>query len=1344
MTTAAPTTSTKAITTPSSSPPLQKGNTTHKPKAPVGSVASGILSFLEKVKSDSRTAWDLFSMGYKAAETKENVKRKLVESYQNLKNWVFITLGGNTATPETEENRDQLFSESHINVTPAPLIQSSASTYIVNNHDIRQKWTAFDPFSDTSPYQLTQNTTSGVVCVIDNSYVSRNTVPYNVAHNSGRCPSAGQIPDHQVKCENLEITTPSWAPKKILTVYHTLGEPIIKNCVIRHVNEPCVIYSDKTYQWSTTDSSGNKRPVSHFVVDLSDDRNIQCEICTGCLTKGRQISPGIWETKCQTPCILMGGLFRRSSRSLLAHKSVKRQSGKLSKCASPGALIPFKRGKVVPDSEGSPHEKLTFCNGTLMTSLPLKRMHGCFTVAKVKSHYQCIPPFHNSVGNCSTGPDLVDCGSNRKCLKVLVGGHGMVKVSRGSTTVVKRCDRECTFEVPDEKGPVTVVCPDASQHLFEDGIVDVDCKIYFGYTRLSLYICRITHRPALIYFLIVWNIIGFPLLLFGFTLSRQLLVLLGMCIRWYRSRKDPFVVCKCEHCGRTLESEVEQSLHKKFCPLGHCPYCESVCTKSSLSRHTKNCYKKTELRDCIKQHRDSILIPQLLRWVISRLHCWNRMISKTTWVAVFFICFLLLVAPVRGFHTVDPTKDTWEQEIDFINFCGQECTLSEDSCTCPIVTKEEEEIQPGRKLLSIPSLSGHSTLNKHIKMYRTANIDSPWGLLRVEDTYKPSRSASDISLSWDSQEHVGDKIILSGKSTAVLKLVEKTGAVWKLQSKEAVEERTLTVSILDYAQVYGTEFIYLTGDREVGDWSHGACTGNCPGNCGCTDPTCFQKQWLHSRNWRCNPTWCWGVGTGCTCCAVDVRAPFKNYAVSKWKTDYVETQVAACVELTGQERICELVSAGVTLTIGPISVSFSDPGNIQNRLPDEILVMNDLGKEDKGGMIDFLHPDRVLSANNLCKLQSCSHGSAGDFQVYHIDNVVKNDITNYNYLKDGLSHLKTSWMSWQGVNLDYYCNPGAWPTCISSGVVRDNTEAFKNLEKAEIDLSKKMHFHSNRIFGNGSVFTMDLKTRPLYGGGEVTVYIDVKGLELHSSKIVLKGLRLGQASCSGCFGCTSGFTCEVKVFIVEPDEFTVHLKSLTPEAVIAETSIVARHPDAAEPVLTTVKGFSAVDLPEICLAIKEGKLCPDCPKEDTKLCTSLKLKAPTQILLEHRGTIKSKANETCGNSTLECWGNGFKSFFGGVGSFFSNYFGGILEGILAVLLPAGLIILAILFGPQLLSFLRVLKVKKSASLLLESQGDKNSQDGDISSQKNRMMEIMARLPKSDLEVLKMFQTKKQK
>jgi len=480
---------------------------------------------------------------------------------------------------------------------------------------------------------------------------------------------------------------------------------------------------------------------------------------------------------------------------------------------------------------------------------------------------------------------------------------------------------------------------------------------------------------------------------------------------------------------------------------------------------------------------------------------------------------------------------------------------------------------------------------------------------------------------------------------------------------------------------------------------------------------------------------------------VDVKTPFNSYAVSKWKADYVETQVAACVELTGQERICELVSAGVILTVGSIRVSFSDPGNIQNRLPEEILVLNDLSKDHNGGMIDFLHPDKVMSANNLCKLQSCSHGSAGDFQVYHIDNVVKNDITNYNYLKDGLGHLKTSWMSWQGVNLDYYCNPGDWPTCLSTGIVRKNTEAFHNLHKAEIDLSEKMHFHSNRIFGNGSIFTMDLKTRPKYGGGELTVYIDVKGLELHSSKVVLKGLRLSQVSCEGCFGCTSGFTCYVKVSIEEPEEFTVHMKSLTPEAVIAETSIMARQPESIEAVATAVKGFSAMKLDKICLSIKEGVFCPDCLKENIEVCTTLKLSAPEQILLEHRGTIKSKANETCGNSTAECWGNGFKSFFKGVGSFFSNYFGGILKGLFAVLLPAGIIALLIFFGPQALGSFRALRFggRRTGLIKATSAGETETEkEDDIGKQRNQMMEIMARLPKSDLEVLKMFQTKKQK
>nr|YP_010840002.1 glycoprotein precursor [Meram virus]QNH88012.1 glycoprotein precursor [Meram virus] len=651
--------------------------------------------------------------------------------------------------------------------------------------------------------------------------------------------------------------------------------------------------------------------------------------------------------------------------------------------------------------------------------------------------------------------------------------------------------------------------------------------------------------------------------------------------------------------------------------------------------------------------------------------------SLTLLSAATVVLLGLVVTGAAAFDSGNLPRGIWEEEEDLVIACNQECYVTEEECGCAV------ETSASRKLLFFKSMN--SAASKMISSHRLltgVSIDAPWGALHVESTYKPRLASSNIELSWNSIDEQGDKIILSGKSTAILKLEEKTGLVWSLGAEQASEQKKLLVSIMDYTQHYAATFQYITGDRTVSEWPKATCTGDCPDRCGCTTSTCLHKSWPHSRNWRCNPTWCWGIGTGCTCCGIDVERPFNKFFAAKWSLEYIRTDALVCVEMTDQERHCDIVQAGTQFTVGAVSVMLSDPQNIQRKLPEEIMTIQRL---ERNNIIDIMHVTSVISAKNACKLQSCSHGSPGDMQILHTDSLIKDNMAGKFSLADINPLTNNTWMSWEGCDLDYFCTVGSWPSCTYTGINSENTDSFENLLSTEQDYTELYHFHSKRISSQGATLQLDLKARPNEGGGEITALINVRNLELHSKKTVLKGLKFIGLTCTGCYSCSSGISCTASVKLEKPDEFTVHLRSISPETVVSESSIIARRVESAMP--SKFRAFSAISVDQICLEIVEKSLCKDCSSEDVKRCTKVELSPPKDILLEHKGTIVKHLNTTC-TSGLQCWMTSTNEFFLGAGSFFSNYFGSWVAGLLLTLLPIVLLLVFFCYGDKLLKCFR--------------------------------------------------------
>ncbi|ABB30025.1 glycoprotein precursor [Aigai virus] len=728
-------------------------------------------------------------------------------------------------------------------------------------------------------------------------------------------------------------------------------------------------------------------------------------------------------------------------------------------------------------------------------------------------------------------------------------------------------------------------------------------------------------------------------------------------------------VCRTCHIGSINGFEIES--HKCYCGLLCCPYCRACSTDQDAHQfHLSVCKKRKAGSNVMLAVCKRMCFKAIIE--ASNKVLFIRNVINTT----FVVCILVMVACIASSAAVEMENlpaGTWEREEELTNFCHQECQVTETECLCPY----ESFIL--RKPLFLDSIAkGVKNLLNSTSLETSLSIEAPWGAINAQSTYKPTASSANIALTWSSVEHRGNKILVSGRSESIMKLEERTGISWNLGVEDASESRTLTISVMDLSQMYSPVFEYLSGDRQVEEWPKATCTGNCPERCGCTSSTCLYKEWPHSRNWRCNPTWCWGVGTGCTCCGLDVKELFTDHMLVKWKVEYIKTEAIVCVELTSQERQCSLIEAGTRFSLGPVTITLSEPRNIQQKLPPELITLH---PKIEDGYFDLMHVQKVMSASTVCKLQSCTHGVPGDLQIYHVGNLLKGDRVNGHLIHKVEPHLNTSWMSWDGCDLDYFCNMGDWPSCTYTGVTQHNHAAFANLLNIETDYTKTFHFHSKRVTAHGDTPQLDLKARPRYGAGEITVLVEVADMELHTKKVEVTGLKFASLTCSGCYACSSGISCKVRIHVDEPDELTVHVKSSDPDIVAASSSLMARKIEFG--VDSTFKAFSSMPKDSLCFYIVERDYCNSCKNEETQRCVNAKLEQPQSILIEHTGTIIGKQNDTCGSRT-SCWLDSFKSFFYGLKSMLSGIFGNVFLGIFLFLAPFALLLFFFFFGWRIL------------------------------------------------------------
>nr|UYR58259.1 glycoprotein precursor [Yezo virus] len=1094
-------------------------------------------------------------------------------------------------------------------------------------------------------------------------------------HNCCEGPEK-QVDIFSLRSENIKVSSEpgsKYLSLAYLTGYLGFDARGCKAVVENHGS--MYLLTENSVEQVNTVNNGKVYPIIHIFIDRTDPgENCAISMCNLIPIPGATGGLPVRQTKKQLIKVSLGGPEHSAfSRKLLSLRTQHNHAHQ-TPCNQPSHIMEIDQYKLHAPESSFAHSKSSVCNGTLISNKDLSGVRGCYVVARATVMHNCkqadMEPFE-SRGKCLVDNKLVSCEASESCIRVKVNDTTFIKVKSNDYHNIIKCTKECL--VPAPKGSlVLVTCPDGEDIVLHTNKVDLDCPLLSYLGKPAIYVCRATYRPRVFYALIIWVVFGYSIGRIAFILTFLLLWIFNRLTRTIIFRMDK-QKDTCSGCGEFVDHTVKWARHDS-CNSGSCPYCNKLSSLSKLKEHAKTCTSKVKELEQDEKVLDIALVPKWSRRLESTIKAFSKTLSRIQWVVVSCLLMYFLFHPVSGLSSNLKGKDFWDKSITELEVCQPVCVYEEEYCTCPIQespTLHNHSIHHivKRSLLSLPVAGAP----------RDLDIEASWGTVHIENSYQPSVGGNHISLSWQSQNRVGSKVVVAGKSEAILRLDPRSGLKWSITSPDSSESRNIFVSILEYAQEYETQFEYLTSNRKLGTWMHGVCTGTCPEKCGCKSHTCSSQKWENTRNWRCNPTWCWNIG-GCTCCGADIDKPFQDWILTKWSTDYARTTVIACVEFEHGSRQCDLIDAGTTISLGGISVSFSGVTGITTMLPRQIALVHKAPGNHKD--FDLVKPIGMIDGTDLCKLQACTHGPAGDFQIYNLNGLVDNDVTNMNFWKTKTEAIKKDWMSWQGTVLQYYCNPGDWPTCVMSGAVNDNSGAFENLWKRSTKLHQQYFFHSEKIDIRDGSPTLTLKGRPYMGGGQITALLSVSGLELESKTVLPKGVKLHITMCEGCYGCATGITCSVSITLDSPDRYGLHLSSNTEGVIASETTLTC---SAGQVNDFKLRLFSSLPEDKICLRVREA------PKEseDASSCLSVKLQPPEEVVLEHRSVLTSTGNSTCGKGFLSCLGSNIAHFFGSIGTFLKDFFGSIWKGLVVIIPIVIILILLILFGPNLLSLIKV-------------------------------------------------------
>ncbi|AMT75435.1 glycoprotein precursor [Tunis virus] len=1128
----------------------------------------------------------------------------------------------------------------------------------------------------------------------------------------GDCSTFQPTPLKSLSYQNLFLSKDAGHNLRVVNYHTTQFGFSFLNCEVVLESAGCVMRTVKLPEWINLNfhNDTHQYPLLHILINENlDNTGCKLRMCAVSNRAGKSLG----EMRFKGVEVLVDRPISGTGRKLLdVREPVTRGYKNRNICNTKNQLLPYQKSLMHNLHRSVPGTKVSYCNGSVHTTLPLGSLHGCYSVGTVTTHHQCPGLKRGLSGkmstienvNCSIDYHIKECSNGHYCFQVTMLGSGAVTVKSNHHHEVVNCKHECLLSLPDTQEDTIVTCPDGKSHRLLYNLLIHDCPFerYLGHN--AFFICRMSHHPRLVYCLFFWIFGGCPLLYVTFTLIKfSILALAWTVIKVRRTLTREKGTC--DQCGDFVPTGPEWQRHDQ-CKQGSCPYCRSRFSISGLKQHIQVCLE----RDRVRNSDEEVMNRKLVCYPISIA---GRLASKAQkhtvkvgWFIILLILLLLSTRPANGLQNVELQKGIWEQEVEEVEVCKVDCTVESSLCYCEM--EQLQDFHSGRRLLfNHPAMSGIYSKNPNVTR-RTVevinNVKAPWGIVNVKSTHQPTYSSSALQMSWSSSDELEDgSIVLSGRSSSILKLEPNTGVTWNIKAKQSKEERKVSISVIDHSQIYNARFQYLTGDRTVGSWMHGTCTEVCPEKCGCTMSSCHHLEWLKSRNWHCNPLWCWAMDQGCTCCAIDIQNVYNNWVVSKWTLEYIGTEALVCVDYDNSERECDIVNTATQFESGPYQFQVSDVSNVQHRLPSEILIFHKIPKD--ADTLDLMKHYHITSAENACKLQSCTHGSVGDSQIYDLDRLIGNDIDAEHFFKNVSGKERGHWMSWEGVTMDYHCNQGHWPDCVYTGVVEQNSEAFANLLSVEQDYTKTFFFHNVNCRINGSVPALDLQARSKVSPGSLSVFLEVKGLTLMSDKAHLTSLSFRTLSCTGCYGCVEGGTCSVIVAMSGVPKIGLHFVSMTEHVTVEQSTELI---EENEPTTTNIRFFSAAPVKELCIKLKEFTLCKTCDKAKQVSCVKVSLKDPERVLLEHRGTLVSTTTDNC-TSIVSCWAQSFTGFGLGIGNLLSYLGGSLLKGIILFVLPLATVVLLILYGPSVVRLL--VKFRRLRGLARKARARRFDNDG---------------------------------
>lgn len=307
--------------------------------------------------------------------------------------------------------------------------------------------------------------------------------------------------------------------------------------------------------------------------------------------------------------------------------------------------------------------------------------------------------------------------------------------------------------------------------------------------------------------------------------------------------------------------------------------------------------------------------------------------------------------------------------------------LMDESVYGKLMTFEDDHVDKFIHQMKILKSVNHNK-NKLLFLPNLSKIQTSWGIVKIDSLTSPISNFRNIDTTWATSRKEKGKVIVKGTVIGKLKLSDYTGMSWTITSEEASEQKTISMYIVEAAQTYNLKLKYYTASRKLSKWYRGTCTGNCPKECACSSSTCKYKKWDYDRGWGCNPTWCWSISSGCSCCAADVVSGPRKWIVGVFQVEYKETQIVFCLNEGHDQVSCHVTNDNEKLSINNYKITISKAYAQDNKLPKTIALVwfNDIDNKD---FIQIKHPTYIWDDPRICD-EGCNHGDIGDYKAYDL------------------------------------------------------------------------------------------------------------------------------------------------------------------------------------------------------------------------------------------------------------------------------------------------------------------------------------------------------------------------